>query len=95
MRGNAELQVTLTLRSGAIFESGAESPQAVHGDCPHPPTVCIMRQAVFPVSSFDPMASATRIAPTLLVTNRHVVGDRTDGVVHTPDGPRAAAMAFG
>ena len=51
-----------------------------------------MRQAVFPVSSFDPMASATRIASTLLVTNRHVVGDRTDGVVHTPDGPRVAEV---
>ena len=92
MRGNAELQVTLPLRSGAVIEHGAVSPQASHGDCPHPPTVCIMRQAVFPVSSFDPMASATRIAPTLLVTNRHVVGDRMDGVVHTPDGPRVAEV---
>ena len=92
LRGDAELNVTLPLRSGAIVESGAVSPQASHGDCPHPPKVCIMRQAVFPVSSFDPMASATRIAPTLLVTNRHVVGDRTGGMVHTPDGPRGAEV---
>lgn len=92
VRGNAELRVTLPLRPGANVENGAVSPQAGHGDCPHPPAVCIMRQAVFPVSSFDPMASATRIAPRLLVTNRHVVGDRTDAVVHTPDGPRNAEV---
>lgn len=92
VRGNAELQVTLQLRPEAIIESGVVSPQVSHGDCPHPASVCIMRQAVFPVSSFDPMASATRIAPTLLVTNRHVVGDRTDAVVHTPDGPRSAEV---
>ena len=92
LRGNAELKVALPLRSGAIIESGAVSPQARHGDCPHPAAVCIMRQAVFPVSSFDPLASATRIAPKLLVTNRHVVGDRMDAVVHTPDGPRDAEV---
>ncbi|MYH57819.1 MAG: trypsin-like serine protease [Boseongicola sp. SB0675_bin_26] len=91
-RGNAELKVALPLRPRANVESGAMSPQAGNGDCPHPPAVCIMRQAVFPVSSFDPAASATRIAPTLLVTNRHVVGDRTDAVVHTPDGPRDAEV---
>ncbi|MYI67830.1 MAG: trypsin-like serine protease [Boseongicola sp. SB0673_bin_14] len=92
LRGNSELKIALPLRSGTIVESGAVSPQASHGDCPHPPAVCIMRQAVFPVSSFDPMASATRIASTLLVTNRHVVGNRTDGMVHTPDGPRRAEV---
>ena len=62
------------------------------GDCPHPAPVCRVRQAVFPVSSFDPIASATRIGPTLLVTNRHVVADRSDAVVHTPDGPRGARV---
>lgn len=62
------------------------------GDCPHPRAVCVVRQAVFPVSSFDPIASATRIAPDLLVTNRHVVGDRMDAVVHTPAGPRGGRV---
>ena len=62
------------------------------GDCPHPTPVCRVRQAVFPVSSFDPIASATRIGPTLLVTNRHVVADRPDAVLHTPDGPRGARV---
>ncbi|MYA88920.1 MAG: trypsin-like serine protease, partial [Boseongicola sp. SB0662_bin_57] len=92
VRGNTELKMALPLRPGADVESGAVPQQADSGDCLHPPAVCIMRQAVFPVSSFDPAASATRIAPTLLVTNRHVVGDRTDAVVHTPDGPRDAEV---
>ncbi len=91
-RGTAELKVALPLRPGSNVESAAAAPSASQGDCRHPPAVCIMRQAVFPVSSFDPMASATRIAPALLVTNRHVVGDRTDAVVHTPDGPRGAKV---
>ena len=69
-------------------------PAAERGtaDCPHPAPVCRARQAVFPVSGFDPAASATRIGPDLLVTNRHVVGDRADAVVHTPDGPRTATV---
>ena len=46
----------------------------------------------FPVSGFDPLASATRIGPALLVTNRHVLGDRPDAVVHTPGGPRNARV---
>ena len=62
------------------------------GDCPHPAPVCRVRQAVFPVSSFNPMASATRIGPALLVTNRHIVADRPDAVVFTPDGPRKARV---
>ncbi len=62
------------------------------GGCPHPEPVCIVRQAVFPVSSFDPVGSATRIGSNLLVTNRHIVGDRMDAVVHTPDGPRGARV---
>ncbi len=65
-----------------------ESP----GDCPHPAPVCRVRQAVFPVSGFNPMASATRIGPGLLVTNRHIVADRPDAVVFTPDGPRKARV---
>ena len=68
-----------------------ERPEAL-ADCPHPAPVCRVRQAVFPVSGFDPAASATRIGPALLVTNRHVVADRPDAVVHTPDGPREARV---
>ncbi|MET1414836.1 trypsin-like peptidase domain-containing protein [Roseibium sp. HPY-6] len=70
----------------------ASGPETGDPGCPHPIAVCLQRQAVFPISSFDPVASATRIADTLLVTNRHVVGDRLDATVHTPDGPKAAKV---
>ena len=61
-------------------------------DCPHPQPVCVMRQAVFPITSFDPAASATRIGPNLLVTNRHVVADAATAIVHTPSGPLEARV---
>ena len=56
-------------------------------DCPYAEAVCRTRQAVFPVESFDPLASAVRIGKTLLVTNRHVVADRSEATVFTPNGP--------
>ena len=76
------------------FEQSAESSQPSLGsnDCPHPALVCQMRQAVFPISSFAPVGSATRIGKDLLVTNRHVVGDRMDATVHTPNGPKSAEV---
>lgn len=61
-------------------------------DCPHPQPVCATRQAVFPVESFDPAASAVRIAEDLLVTNRHVVADRKTATVFTPDGALEAQV---
>lgn len=79
------------------FDAKPEAPEARARPksaerCPHPAPVCRVRQAVFPVSSFNPMASATRIGPALLVTNRHIVADRPDAVVFTPDGPRKARV---
>ena len=71
--------------------SAMESPRAQE-DCPHPKPVCRVRQAVFPISSFDPIASATRIGLSLLVTNRHVLADRSDAVVYTPEGPIGAKV---
>ncbi|MEM9629300.1 MAG: trypsin-like peptidase domain-containing protein [Pseudomonadota bacterium] len=61
-------------------------------DCPHPEPVCAVRQAVFPIESFDPIASAVRIDHDLLVTNRHVIGDREEATVHTPAGPKPAKV---
>ncbi|MGH1482077.1 MAG: trypsin-like peptidase domain-containing protein [Geminicoccales bacterium] len=61
-------------------------------DCPHPTPICATRQAVFPIESFDPLASAVRIDRDLLVTNRHVIGDRQEATVHTPLGPRSAKV---
>ena len=89
MREGQELVVSLVL--GVEPETpGRVEPAVPQTDCPHPRPVCRVRQAVFPVSSFNPVASATRIGNELVVTNRHVVAGRPDAIVHTPDGPRSA-----
>ncbi|MEE9210504.1 MAG: serine protease [Kiloniellales bacterium] len=59
--------------------------------CAAPEPVCAARAAVFAVSSFDPLASAVRIGPELLVTNRHVVADAARAEVRLPDGRRLTA----
>lgn len=69
-----------------------ETLEGRDSDCPYPAPVCIARQAVFPVESFDPLASAVRIGPDLLVTNRHVVADAGSATVLTPQGPRTAQV---
>ena len=90
-RGGRRRFVALALDEAPAASDASDRPEVL-GDCPHPAPVCRVRQAVFPVSSFDPIASATRIGPSLLVTNRHVVADRRDAVIHTPDGPRGATV---
>ena len=90
-RAGRKRVVSLSFGAAPTVPDARARPES-RGDCPHPAPVCRVRQAVFPVSSFDPIASATRIGPTLLVTNRHVVADRPDAVVHTPDGPRNARV---
>ena len=72
-------------KAAKLTESGGD-------DCPYPAAVCKVRAAVFPIESFDPLASAVRIAPDLLVTNRHAVGNQTEATVHTPTGPRKAKV---
>ncbi len=56
--------------------------------CRAPEPVCAARQAVFVISSFDPVASAVRIAPNLLVTNRHVIADKTTVSIIMADGEK-------
>ena len=57
--------------------------------CAAPAPVCAAQDSVFAISTpFDPLASATLIAPELLVTNRHVVADETRVEVTTADGGR-------
>ncbi|MEM6678565.1 MAG: trypsin-like peptidase domain-containing protein [Pseudomonadota bacterium] len=73
-----------TAQAGAAPEADPVAPES---DCPHPAPVCEGRQAVFPISGFMPVASATRIGPALLVTNRHNVADEGEVVVFTPEGP--------
>ena len=91
LRDGRERAVTLSFDAAPKAADAADRPEAV-ADCPHPAPVCRVQQAVFPVSGFNPAASATRIGPALLVTNRHVVADRPDAVVHTPGGPRKARI---
>jgi hypothetical protein len=59
--------------------------------CAAPAPVCAARASVFAVSSYDPLASAVRIGPELLVTNRHVAADAARAEVRLPDGRRLAA----
>ena len=91
LRDGRERAVTLSFDAAPKAADAPDRPEAV-ADCPHPAPVCRVRQAVFPVSGFNPAASATRIGPALLVTNRHVVADRPDAIVHTPGGPRQARV---
>ena len=61
--------------------------RAQEAACAAPEPVCGARGAVFAIGSdFDPMASAVRIGPDLLVTNRHVVADETRAELRMPDG---------
>ncbi len=66
--------------------AGAQGPP-----CTAPAPVCAARAAVFAVSSFDPLASAVRVGPEFLVTNRHVVADETRAEVRLADGRRLVA----
>jgi len=56
--------------------------------CQAPQIVCSAREAVFIISSFDPLASAVRIGPDLLVTNRHVTADQKTAMITTKTGTR-------
>jgi hypothetical protein len=67
-------------------------PAAAGEDCRAPAPVCAAQAAVFAISSFDPLASAVRVAPDLLVTNRHVVADETRAEVRLADGRRLSAQ---
>jgi len=78
-----------------LSPTGAPSTQitkAADSDCPYSAVVCLARQGVFPISAFDPVASATRVGESLLVTNRHAVADHVTAIVHTPQGPKEARV---
>lgn len=71
-------------------EEASQSGASSDPSCPYPVAVCSTRQAVFPIESFDPIASAVRISDDLVVTNRHVIGDRKTANIITPNGPLKA-----
>jgi len=86
LRDGARREVTVSFKQPeerAAVEAAAGQSAA---DCRHPEPVCAVRDAVFRIESFDPAASAVRIAPDLLVTNRHVIGDRADVTVFSAAG---------
>ncbi len=91
IRNAVEQTVTLSFGQSKPKQQTQQSLPS-NPECPHRQDICEMRRAVFPVSSFDPIGSATRIAEDLLVTNRHVVGDFQETTVHTPSGPRQAVL---
>jgi len=63
-------------------------PLAAHAKAPchAPDAVCAVRDRVFRIASFDPLASAVLIEPGLLVTNRHAVADNREVVVFLSSG---------
>ena len=77
----------------AVFLSALPAAARAEDDCSAPVPVCAARTAVFPIEAADPFASAVRIAPDLLVTNRHVVEDRTEAQVILPRGRYTLAEA--
>ena len=74
------------LPSAAVFLWLALAAPTQAQDCEAAPPVCAARDAVFRVSAYGLNANAVRIAPSLLVTNRHVVADEEDLVIHLADG---------
>ncbi|MEL6582658.1 MAG: trypsin-like peptidase domain-containing protein [Pseudomonadota bacterium] len=95
LRGGERLSLSLPLVPRTQPQGTAASPQTgqtAQPDCPHPAPVCARRRVVFPVSGFDPIGSATRVGPDLLITNRHMVGELTSVFVLTPEGEREAKV---
>lgn len=87
LRGGRQFSIDLQFPDQVSVGAQQDRSDVGLPDCPYALVICRTRQAVFPVESFDPLASATRIDTDLLVTNRHVVADRTTVVVFTPSGP--------
>lgn len=79
----------IALVIGALLVVAAS--QSLARECDQPARVCAVRDAVFTISSFDPVASAVRIGPTLLVTSRHAIADETRATVFDGGGNPMAA----
>lgn len=92
LRAGSKRTAMLSFGTAAEVETTAEAQAGATPDCPHPREVCDVRQAVFPIESRDPLASAVRIGDDILVTNRHAIGARRDATVHTPTGKRQARV---
>ena len=80
------VSVMLTAWMAAILVA-----QPAKAACAAPELVCAVKAGVFAVQSFNPAATATRIGPDLLVTNRHVVANQARAQVVAPNGARLDA----
>ncbi len=78
----------ITALSFAAIWLAASSPVQALAPCEAPQPVCDARSTVFGISAFDPVGSAVRIAPDLLVTNRHIVADQDKVDILLPDGSK-------
>lgn len=73
-------------RLGLAILALAAPAAAQQADCGAAAPVCAARDAVFRIEAYGLNANAVRIDAKLLVTNRHVVADEEDVVVHLADG---------
>ena len=85
-RDNRESRVQLSFANEGAAAQPQKRASVDLADCPYNAAVCRTRQAVFPLSSFDPLGSSVRIGETLLVTNRHITAGEKTVTVYTPDG---------
>ncbi len=83
------------LLSVAVYVAAPDplSAQGSASACRQPSPVCEARGAVFPISAFDPVASAVRIGEDELLTTRHAIADEPSVRVFPPDGPPLEARA--
>lgn len=69
-----------------MFGLTINSADAQGDVCTQPQPVCEAKEAVFAISSFDPIGSAVRISETRLVTSRHIVADEETARLFLPSG---------
>jgi len=70
----------------AVLLWSPTTPSFADSACEYGQAVCAVRDAVFRISAFDPVASAVRVGPDLLVTTRHSIADAATAQVFTADG---------
>ncbi|WP_161599813.1 trypsin-like peptidase domain-containing protein [Roseibium sediminis] len=85
-RNNRESIVQLSFAGENAAVQPRQRSSLDTADCPYSAAVCQTRQAVFPISSFDPLGSSVRIGETLLVTNRHITAGEKTATVYIPNG---------
>lgn len=78
------IRLQVILLSTFVVLAGAH-PVLSAENCTYSKAVCDTRSVVFAIKAFDPLASAVRIGPELLVTSRHAIADEVDVRVNLVD----------